>query len=1041
MGESTEKPSAAPAPHEKSRVSPDKQALKTEFEVIEEKIQVLAGSLESPAFPPAFVSSTEADTKEQARLFSLFQKLSADPRGKVEESLGVLKKSVTQNPADAANKAKLILSMMLDYVTELERYRADSALLKVKAMNSATKLIDVPSAAFVTILAGPPRLPREEPKELTVWQNRLQTDWEELCARIALAMTQNAQTDIPALQKKIADYCDDVSQYEAACRTFGLERFKKEFGFPADMTDAEIQQFLADIVAPLPHPDTAKGENRTDSALQKSYSELERARSEMEQKLPLFLLHGFTDSLRGKMVNYIMKRDVYERRVLEKPSNVATWALYMGIAANELGEELLENSIGWPKTMFGLQAKDLSLFPPKTRLQIVNGWKEVSLKLAKKGVPVESLSSILGTLNKSPVGPKFWSELMAIESPATVLLWAYYMHSSDDKFKACVQFGSFIALSGASNKLLAIADGVFARMGIGMRIPGHPVVKLTFALLLAFLSASAIDQFSIWANTKLWPDSTFKHGVMTGLDLISVRGPVSQAYQILERGGALTLDPDQDTDSFLSRENVHVDYEALYDSTLGLAADTFVNDATSQPSRSEESVVNNSYFQTVKAWNTRVDIAIAAEKNPIRKKLWEEEKIEDPLLWGERMSVRLYAQVAALKGIENTLAMGLIKKGVIRVKADLNGLDIATRDDGVLRNDRELSNAFGTGTLSNIRVYMEGGLLVSRTIAEDHELVSLWNDYKSMLQPIAKSVSIYKHLGIYPPHIGRKQWLGEITGQALPPTAQVERGLVEEIAYRNRRQRAIASTTHSDLENRDYAEQVVDSVAYVEPQSFFQWLNLAESNAPEQEEDVAQLKRFVRLNAAYFHGRDLDRVLQPFAVRAATGQQATYEDLEGMYTRMSDFLLERSLKDTAIKPLPASVLQELRLNPRLAFEQRGVFGSGQKEMMMLLQQNKTFLHAMYGDCLVLRSTDYPSFVRVECLLVFGNTTDRSTWRISEISTLIPKMLEKGHTVYGEPQDTIPRSIPYADWMKAHPEDLHRFAAPLDALEKANGGSK
>jgi len=1014
MSPLTEKPSAASAPAEKPAASREKEALQPEFLEIEKQIRDVSSAIEPPAFPPAFVPAKSKDIAERNRLSGEWKKLTADPRGDTERSLVVLRELAKSNPGTALQRAKLILDLLTAYSKDLQQYRLEHQALEKMSINAASAALTVPADDVRTILAGPPRLPREEPVELNVWQQRLEGEWRELAAEIGAAIgtpEEAASVDAEAVRTRIAEYLEDARKYEAACKTFGKERFKAEFGFPPDMTDEEIQQFLADIIAPLPRPqDAKKQENKTDATVQTAYEEIERARLEMSRKLPLFLLHGFTDSLKDKVVGYIMKREVYEQKVLERPSVVSSWALYMGIAVNELGEEVLESAIGWPDKLFGLDAKDLRLFSPAARLKIINGWKDVSLKLAAKGIPVESLGSVLRTLNKSPIGPAFWSELMTIESPATVLLWAYYMHTSDDKLKACVQFGSFIALSGLSNKAVG---SMLTRMGIGLKTPGVPYVKIVVALILAFVASEKINDLSTWADTKLWPDSPLKQEVMTALGFIGADAAFGQGYETVEAMGLVTLNPEQDMDSFFKRQSVLPDYE--------------------------KGVLDQSYYQTVDAWNGRVDAAIAAEKNPIRKKLWEEEKITDPLFWGERMSVRLYAQVSRLKAIEDDKAFwyGLAQKGLIQSKADLNALDLATSDTGDLRNDRVLGNALGSGPLSHIRTYMEGGAFGSRTIAGDSDLLPLWEEYKSLAQQVAKSVSIYRHLGIYPPETGRTQWLGDIRGEKMPVTPQVERGLVEEIAYRNRRQRAISSSTHSALENRDYAERVIESVPFVDTQSFFQWLNLAESHTDEQTEDLNKLKTFVRLNAKYFHGRELDRVLQPFTARAASGERATYEDLEGVYTRMSDFLMERSLKETTIKPLPASVLEQLRISVPLAFEQRGVFAEENINMLKRLEQNKEFVHSMYADCLVMRSVEYSSFIRVECFLVYGNSPDRNKWRISEISTIMPRMLERGKRVYDVPQNSISRSIPYEEWMKAHPDDARRFAVPLDALEKAN----
>lgn len=883
--------------------------------------------------------------------------------------------------------------------------------LEGQFMLTAAEKLGVSETSLRAFFAnGTPVLPRDASPEITVFHLAVSGEWAQLRQDIAQAVNkQTHASDIASIRTRLDEYVKDFAAYEKACKAFGKERFIQEFGFPADMTSAEIDMFLADITAPLPKPiDAKKEENRTDTNLQESYQEIESARLEISQKLPLFLLHGSTDPLREKMVNYMMKRDVYERKVLEKPSDTASWALYMGVLVNELGEEVLEGSIGFT-------GKELQSFAPETRLNIVRGWKALTAKLAAKGVPVESLGNVLGTLHKSPLGPTFWGELMAIESPVTVLLWAYYMHTSDDKFKACVQFGSFIAVSSVSNKLIGGVEALLARMGIGLKIPGAPALKFAAALALAFVSSDKIDQFSTWADTKLWPDSQFKHDALVDVGFFTGDAAMGQGYESIEAMGLMTVNPETDMDAFFKRENVLPDHEA----------DT----------------LDRSYYQTVEAWNSRVDRAIAVEKNPIKKKLWEEEKISDPLLWGERMSVRLYAQVSALKTIEQKLAYGLWKKGLIADRAVLNGLDLATSDEGDLRNDRVLGMALGSGELSSIRVYMEGGVIGSRTISSDSPLLPLWNAYKASLTEIAKSVSIYKHLGIYPPKTGRNQWLGDITSKTQTIPAQVERGLVEEIAYRNKRKRAIGSGNHTEGSSADYAGNLVEAVPFVEPQTIFQWLNLAESETEQQQADLDMFKAFVRVNAKYFHGKELDTVLQPMAARALSGQPATYEDLRAVYERMSDFLFERSLKEKDIQSLPPKDLQALRIHPRLSFEQRGIYGREREQVLDLLKQDGAFIHSLGGDCLLMRTAEYSSFVRVECLVIYGRSSDRSTWMLSNVTTLLPRTLEKGHYVYGERQTVVPRNIPYTEWMKAHPRDESIFALPFDALEAANRRSE
>lgn len=874
--------------------------------VAREALDALADILaRGPAMPPRI-----GDPEQLRLLKEQRDRLAAgDAYGQLltnlRETIQILEKS--DAPA-ARERLALLLGILQPYIAHARACEAMTAQQST-AIRERLQLRDGadPFLRQALTTGAPFEPPSDAPEPLQMEWKRLEVEHRDILRMIVSSLQPDAALGVVGEARgKWMAYQRAVQEYEERCRVLGRRAFLRDLHFPEDLTDRELNEFLSDLTAPIPDPASAQSESRKED-LKRMHVSLESERRMIANKLPAMLLHPVGSVLRKewleKITEFLMRRALFEQAMGIADVRSETWLLYAGMVVNELAEEGFETFLKLDgesalRKQF-LKCDWFRNLDAAARSKILQGWQEVKGALAAKGVPVQRIGNVLQFLNRSSLGPRFWSELLSVESGATVLLWGYYLSTAENKFKASLQFGSFIALSSASNRCLRHARVALRGLEIHTKLPKHPAVQFAAALFVAYVGAEKIDQFTTWIDRQ-FPDDPWKHDTEIMLSMVSgesimttlgqgydagvdaLLGVAPQARAALEKAGLYAFDPDRTgVLDFLGQENIVFD--------------------------EKKKRFERQYSHSWKDWNARLDALIAAEQNPILKRLWTLQKIEDPSRWAARRSVILYSQTRALQATENALATALQKDGLIGSRSDLPLLTIATRD-GEGRNDRAVAFALGSGldapALPAIANAME------RRPAGDG-LKVMWEEYVRVAKEIAKDVSIYRHVGVY----NRRDWLGEPVGGDMPP--MVRDGMMEEIRSAVERRRAVRADQYGALyrgqDGRARFSRDLTRAVYLAPKLSFseglegrvregllriqQWgTELLPNRVAGYESDPLFAESFALLRSAesaaqHLPSQDFERAIKPLMQLVESRRIPTADELRRLRVPLDDAVL------------------------------------------------------------------------------------------------------------------------------------------------------
>ncbi|MBP9750406.1 MAG: hypothetical protein KBC95_01020 [Candidatus Peribacteraceae bacterium] len=721
--------------------------------------------------------------------------------GQIEQLLA----SLEQKDGEGAKK-KIELLLALPIVKAAIAH--ETAYAKVMADNvasvsaySGAKGPEAEEAIRFLFAEGKPLPPPAGAKpELTKEFEGLTDEAKAMRAALAPALRQPAPEPVATAGEALLAFAKRRQKYEVDCRAAGREIFLKEMGFPADCTEEELNQFIVSLARPVLPPAQARDPKvRTKPAVLAQYAKLNEERVTVSNRVALAMRRNLGGEV-GKnqvegVVTYLVNRDIYERKVIQQPqADNDQWLLYMGVIVNEAAEEVLEEWLSWE----AVNKRTLQKIPilrdlaPAARVGLIKGWEQVCAQMGKVGVPVETLGKLLGFMNKMPLGGKFWAELLAIESPVTVLLWGMYMHESPNKVKATMQFASFIMVGKATSKAAVAAGNALRAMGILKAAPKNPWVLFAIGMTVAFASQDTIEKLCTWADKNI-PESATKDVVGNILATVSGDFAIGGIEELAEISGVSTVDPDRDFRNYMTRP-------------ANLA--------------SPSGMLTGDYYHTVDDWNKRVDQAVAkgGSESPIALKLWELRKIGDVKEWAKAQSVTLHIHVTSLAGQERELEAGLKAAGAFADGDTLGGLELATRDGGkAVRNDNLVRYALaGTGSeapgLKKAREYFDGLAAKAGGAAKVNDpLFTAYQGYRELLTETAKDVSLANYLGVY----DRKTWLGDLAnynGDHAAPTDFVRSGLVQSIADAMRRNRAVSRSSYPDMKPEQYGAELAKAL-------------------------------------------------------------------------------------------------------------------------------------------------------------------------------------------------------------------------------------
>lgn len=719
-------------------------------------------------------------------------------------------------------KLKTILSEYLKLKEDTDAL-TDKVVLELRTKIGLPDTSDAALRDCLTIGWGMMRLPPGGDPLLFKRYMEMQSRHSDMLDRLDPVLDwtpADSETKGPALAKDWLKYQADTEQYDRDCAEAGKKSFLKNLGLPEEMGTKDFDGLIAEVLKPLDTPDQAKNPKLKEDIkrmenVRKTYEALETDRAGYARKIEggLFrkpISKEDQEKWASQFSTYLLKRDLYERLMLQRDSSTSKLMLYAGMVVNEIGEELGEDLFKLSdKTLYEkyvLKVPFIANLDAAARTKLLSGWTSVVDALKAKGVPTASMGKMFAFLNRTPLGPKFWGDLLKVESPATVVLWGMFMYTAEDKVKAAAQFGSFLATSKMSNRVVEgayaaaskmidaeirlvqlMADGPqkaqkMARLQKFKRwwdkTPGGTAVKFSVAMLVAVGMSDTLDQLSTKLD-KAIPDSETKHYIEVGLRVISTEFLVGEADELLYETGAFNVNPLRDQMQFFTNERFNL--------TEG---PDFVQ------------------FHTIEDWNERVDQSIEAEKskgpqaNLIAIEMFKLQRIDDPVKWSERQSVALFGQVSTLRGSEKDLGTELASRGIIDSPSALNACEIAIADGVEQRNDRQLEYALGVGTgspgLKAARLFFED----ETKVPKDDPLREKWNEYVALSKEIARAVSVYKKLGLYG---SKEEWFGAYPPKtddpegSLPP--KVKRGMIEELAFRAKWAQATDRKSYPNLTN------------------------------------------------------------------------------------------------------------------------------------------------------------------------------------------------------------------------------------------------
>lgn len=872
-----------------------------------------------------------------------------------------------------------------------------------------------------------------------------------VAAAAALRLQLAAALDVPppALDAKVGEavrtFAGRKQKYEEQCQKASREIFLKEMGFPPDCTEEELSAFALSLARPIAPPEQARDPKmRTDPNVLALHKQLQERRSIVSTRVTLALRRNLSGS-DGKaqvegVTDFLINRDLYERRILQQPkADNDKWLLYMGVAVNEAAEEFLENSIGWralnEKTLQKIPI--LRDVPAATRAITLKAWETVCAQMGKVGVPVETLGKMFSFLGRMPMPKGFWSELLVVESPVTVLLWGMYLHESPNKVKATMQFASFLMLGKATTRLALSAGNAMRAMGLLRVAPKNPYALFAIGLVVAFASADQLEKLSTWAD-KLIPESATKDFVGNLFATVSGDFAIGGLEELAEVTGVSKVDPDRDFRSYMTRPG-----------NLASPGDMFTGD----------------YYHTLDDWNKRVDQVTADAKgreSPMTIELWKLRRIDNLQEWSQRQSVYLHIHTASLADQESKLESELRKLGKLGPSETLGGLELATRDGNKLRNDKEVRYALSTGKsapgLQKLQQYIDEQ--VSKAGGADKAKDPFYLQcvqYRELLQDVAKDVGLYNHLGVYK----RDTWLGDLARYGrddyVTTTEYVQSGLVQSVAEAMRRNRAVARSSYPDMKPEQYAAELAKAVRTEEKIGlveslgndfealYKEWkgpgINIfkgAQSlNVPNItiRDELFQLMMQVHNTAKQVPEPLMKDVYDSLQQLATSREIVTSAHLRVIREKLTDVLLKAKAAANPVWEVQKAVERFTKLGSCTLFVQGDLPGELLMDGSRRVDYVRDFVHQVISpssDFAVLQSQSQTGDMRLFQFSCYGG--DSSKWTV-QVSGAQRQFYWRGKQAVNSVNYTPTKTISYQDFVSQQPEMAKNLEPKFQKIEQ------
>jgi hypothetical protein len=528
----------------------------------------------------------------------------------------------------------------------------------------------------------------------------------------------------------------------------------------------------------------------------------------------------YTPLVLDKITDLIERKHVYEAMVREeKPSEMSTLPMYCAIFANMMAQSKIAGAMplaasgdwSWPL---------LKRLDVRGQKALVSAERDLTEKLWRAGLhDVPDVGKLL--LKGTAESQKMMGEIIEKATPASkfdVILLLYVLQTSDDKFGAALEFGSFMVANGMAEMALEAAASRIALLeNLSTK---HPVIMAAAALFIVFGIDKLIGFDNMVQGLESRTDPAFWDMAGNVADMMAPSALYGQSKELVHAGGQrlgiATIDPRLDQRQFIGQQIMMANYEK------------------GQP-------LGRNYAHDLEQWDNMVEIAATqAEKsgNPLKARLYRLEKTErgpgGEKEWAARQAVEVHAMYEQLRGMEQSLNELLQQHHVITAangfeKFDLAPLAALPQEEGdvgirsVLQSDqyRKIEQGIAGLTTTEIEIIpAPGPTMVSRVKRKsglsEEEAKKLEEEYKEirelhercigMAKRLAKTVSMYTHLKVY-----NQSWVQKRReqGETLIPKV-VQDGMISMIVQSSRRREVLDRSLYPGMTQEQYRKNLQD---------------------------------------------------------------------------------------------------------------------------------------------------------------------------------------------------------------------------------------
>jgi len=522
------------------------------------------------------------------------------------------------------------------------------------------------------------------------------------------------------------------------------DALRKALSLPADVSDADWKMHLNEALAPVEQPDEKNVVNPTPVRMEFLKQQCEKISSEQRETALFFkdiveyetsgplpdIYKGLTLKMVANLIN--AKRSYADVMHEEKNQTKSELPSYLAMAILMGPEDKVSDTLSVRERVPSfLQKMDI---PAKRAF--IQAERSLTQKLQRAGVRNPNVSAMLSKMSLQSAAMTEKMLMKAVpNSYYDLLLLSYFLHESEDKAAAAVQFGSFIAAQGMTEIALeaAMANSRFAKV--------RGLLKKPSVVTLVALALVVVAEKTTGAGTKIveGAESAMGSANWTALGQAIEFAPLPVPIKLIDDLGALgymtglrSVDPQRDQRAFLSRQ-------VFQDPSTANRIERMRGGANI-----DERGFRKDYIFSFIDWDEQVE-AVAAETekyDPTRAEIYRLSKVGGgggPREWASREAVRMFQNTESLRGMQNELnelvglsgsavAFDLVPTVITKQNQKDMYIDLLTKTEQYTRILEKI-NQLPEDQRANAKALYENCVALARSIATD--------------------VSLYTHLGVY----------------------------------------------------------------------------------------------------------------------------------------------------------------------------------------------------------------------------------------------------------------------------------------------------